>query len=73
LGGGGGGGAYGNTYGGYGGSGIVIVRYLTSDWGECTGGTITTYGNYTIHTFTSSGTLILVAKKATAAFLLNFV
>jgi hypothetical protein len=39
-----------------GGSGIVVVRYLTSQFGECTGGTITTSGTDTIHTFTSSGT-----------------
>ena len=54
-GGGGGGGDFGFA-GGAGGSGIVIIRYLTTDFGDCTGGTITTDGDYTIHTFTSSGT-----------------
>jgi hypothetical protein len=57
--GGGGGGAAGRngiSYGasGAGGSGIVIVSYLGSQRG--TGGTVTTSGGYTIHTFTSSGT-----------------
>ncbi len=59
TGGGGGGGSYepsgavsGN--GGSGGSGIVIVRYLGSQRG--TGGTVTSSGGYTYHTFTSSGT-----------------
>lgn len=50
LGGGGGGG-----YSGGGGSGIVIIRYTTGSM-TATGGTITTNGGYTIHTFTSSGT-----------------
>ncbi len=59
-GGGGGGSAYANTGGnnfgvsGNGGSGIVIIRYLGSQRG--TGGTITSSGGYTIHTFTSSST-----------------
>jgi hypothetical protein len=53
LGGGGGGGDYGYTAGS-GGSGIVIARYsgLTQ---LAYGGTITTSGGNTIHTFTSSG------------------
>ena len=47
--------ASGNTGGtGSGGSGIVIIRYLGSQRG--TGGTVTSSGGYTIHTFTSSGT-----------------
>ena len=59
LGGGGGGGSYNGTgpvytAGGAGGSGIVIIAYLGSQRG--TGGTITSSGGYTIHTFTSSGT-----------------
>lgn len=56
TGGGGGGGAYnsGNFNGGAGGSGIVIISYLGSQRG--TGGTVTSSGGYTIHTFTSSGT-----------------
>ena len=37
-----------------GGSGVVIVRYLGGTRG--TGGTITSAGGYTYHTFTSSGT-----------------
>lgn len=55
--GGGGGGARTDSQPGNGGSGIVIVRYKTSDAPrQATGGTITTVGDYTIHTFTSSGT-----------------
>ena len=47
--GGGGGGASGS-----GGSGVVIISYLGSQRG--TGGTVTSSGGYTIHTFTSSST-----------------
>lgn len=59
TGGGGGGGTYNtsgavNGNGGSGGSGIVIIRYLGSQRG--TGGTVTSAGGYTYHTFTSSGT-----------------
>ena len=54
TGGGGGGGSGGGYAGGAGGSGIVIVRYFGSQRG--TGGTITSSGGYTYHTFTSSGT-----------------
>lgn len=39
-----------------GGSGIVVIRYTTADYPRCTGGTITTSGSDTIHTFTSNGT-----------------
>ena len=39
---------------GNGGSGIVILRYLGGQKGS--GGTITSSGGYTVHTFTSSGT-----------------
>ena len=54
-GGGGGGGSPDNGQsGGAGGSGIVILRYLGSQRG--TGGTVTSSGGYTYHTFTSSGT-----------------
>jgi len=55
-GGGGGGGSNGSGLGngGNGGSGIVIISYLGSQRG--TGGTVTSSGGYTIHTFTSSGT-----------------
>ena len=58
---GGGGGGSGGTGGapsdgtpGNGGSGVVIIRYLGSQRG--TGGTVTSSGGYTYHTFTSSGT-----------------
>jgi hypothetical protein len=54
TGGGGGGGTHAYSVGGNGGSGIVIIRYYGSQ--KATGGTITSSGGYTIHTFTSSGT-----------------
>ena len=47
-------GADSQSNGGNGGSGIVIISYAGSQRG--TGGTVTTSGGYTIHTFTSSGT-----------------
>ena len=53
-GGGGGGSGNPNNPGGSGGSGIVIIRYLGAT--SATGGTITSAGGYTYHTFTSSGT-----------------
>jgi hypothetical protein len=40
--------------GGSGGSGLVIIRYLGAQRG--TGGTVTTSGSYTVHTFTASST-----------------
>jgi hypothetical protein len=40
--------------GGAGGSGVVIIRYTGAQKG--TGGTVTSSGGYTYHTFTSSGT-----------------
>jgi hypothetical protein len=55
--GGGGGGSYGGSgsqAGKTGGSGIIILRYVGSQRGS--GGTITSAGGYTYHTFTSSGT-----------------
>ena len=52
--GGGGGGASQAFNSGAGGSGIVVLRYLGSQRG--TGGTVTSSGGSTIHTFTSSGT-----------------
>jgi len=62
---GGGGGGGGMPYnpsrsynGGAGGSGIVIVRYPTGSL-AASGGTVTTSGGYTIHTFTSGGTLVI--------------
>ena len=56
TGGGGGGsqGTSGSQPGKLGGSGIIIIRYLGSQRG--TGGTVTSSGGYTYHTFTSSGT-----------------
>jgi hypothetical protein len=55
LGGGGGGsGGYSGGVGGAGGSGLVIISYAGSQRG--TGGTVSTSGGNTIHTFTSSGT-----------------
>jgi hypothetical protein len=56
TGGGGGGGSHynSNNKGGDGGSGIVVVRYGGPQ--KATGGTITTVGGDTVHTFTSSGT-----------------
>jgi hypothetical protein len=42
---------------------LVVVRYLTTavpaDTYAITGGTITTSGSYTIHSFTASGTLVI--------------
>jgi hypothetical protein len=37
--------------------GILIIRYLGSQVG--TGGTITSSGGYTVHTFTSAGTFAI--------------
>ena len=56
TGGGGGGGYYGtgSSAGGNGGSGIVVIWYTGSQKG--TGGTVTSAGGTTIHTFTVSGT-----------------
>lgn len=57
TGGGGGGGSHfnANNKGGDGGSGIVIISYPTGSM-SATGGTVTTSGPNTIHTFTSNGT-----------------
>ena len=57
-----GGGGGGGATGGSGGSGIVIISYLTGSI-TATGGTITTSGNYTIHTFTSSGSFIVSSSN----------
>jgi hypothetical protein len=56
--GGGGGGVNDNATGGNGGSGVVIITYTTTDGAAytITGGTITTNGAKTVHTFNSSGT-----------------
>jgi hypothetical protein len=58
-GGGGGDGGTAPTVGGNGGSGIVIVRYAGPP--RATGGTVTQSGGYTIHTFTTSGNLVVGA------------
>jgi hypothetical protein len=56
TGGGGGGYLYSGNGGGSGGSGIVIIRYKGPQ--KATGGTVTTVGTETVHTFTSSGTFV---------------
>jgi len=56
-----GGGGGGGTSTGVGGSGIVIIRYPTPAVPCATGGTITTDGAYTVHTFISSANLVLSA------------
>lgn len=58
--GGGGGGDNAGGLPGSGGSGIVIISYPTGSI-TATGGTITTSGGNTIHTFTSSGTFTVTA------------
>jgi hypothetical protein len=55
---GGGGGGSGNGNGGAGGSGVVIISYPGSQ--QFAGGTVTSSGGNTIHTFTSSGSLVPV-------------
>ena len=71
--GGGGGGGNNNTstrLGGVGGSGIVIIAYKTDGSDgvspDSTGGTVTTSGGNTIHTFTSSGTFTVVESVSPA-------
>lgn len=58
---------------------VVVISYAT-DWStwvstSSTGGTITTSGGQTIHTFTTSGTWTMVAATSTKqpAFFLNFI
>ena len=60
-GGGGGGWAYDGGVGGAGGSGVVILKYLTADAAPytITGGTATTSGLYTVRTFTATGNLVI--------------
>lgn len=68
TGGGGGAGSYWAANGGWssgsgaGGSGVVIVRYPGAQ--RCFGGTVTTAGTYTVHTFTQTG--VTLAFTATA-------
>lgn len=45
--------------GGNGGSGIVKIKYLTTDFDSCTGGNKIVDGSYTIHIFTGSSTFIV--------------
>lgn len=52
--GGGGGGGYAGSGAQTGGSGLVVVRYLGTQ--RASGGSVSSSGGYTIHTFTSSGT-----------------
>ena len=70
-GGGGGSNAAANYAGGAGGSGVVIVAYKTDGSTgvstDSTGGTITTSGAYTLHTFTASDTFTAVLTAAAAA------
>lgn len=64
----GGGGGGEGTNGGVGGTGIVIMSYATDGSDgvstSSTGGTITTSGGQTIHTFTSNGTFTVVYSGA---------
>jgi hypothetical protein len=62
-GGGGGGGAAGGQFGGNGGSGIVIVRYPGPQ--KAIGGTVTSSGGFTIHTFTTVGSTTFTPLVAT--------
>ena len=57
---------YAKFNGGSGGSGIVILRYIAgeSNVTSATGGTITTNGEYTIHSFTNNGNLIITSNSA---------
>ena len=60
---GGGAGSWSSGAGGAGGSGIVVIRYPGSQ--QATGGTITSVGGCTIHSFTSSGTFEVYSNSAT--------
>lgn len=70
--GGGAGGSGLNITAGTGGGGRVIIKYTTANFGTCTGGTITTSGLQTIHTFNSSGTFTLVALTTSSGNFLAF-
>jgi hypothetical protein len=67
TGGGGGGGSHyaATNQGGNGGAGIVAVRY--SGGQRAVGGTVTTVGSDTLHTFLTSGTLIVLAGEGLSA------
>ena len=64
-GGGGAGGGNGGGAGGAGGSGVVVVSYPTGSL-TATGGTITTVGSTTIHTFTSNGAFTVTQTATTS-------
>lgn len=70
TGGGGGGGSHynANNKGGNGGSGIVIISYPTGSM-TATGGTITTYGLNTVHTFTRSGNFTVLPSTSSVKVL----
>jgi len=70
LGGGGGGGGAGSYVGGNGGNGVVIISYPTGSL-NATGGTITTSGGNTIHTFTSGGLFTIFNTVASGQSLNN--
>jgi hypothetical protein len=63
TGGGGGGGTTAAGVGGHGGSGVVIILYTAGSI-YATGGSITSFGAYTMHTFTSSGTFTVTDPRA---------
>ena len=54
-----------------GGSGIVLIRWLTADLGTCsvtgTGNTITTFGNYSVAKFIVAGDWVCVAASSPIA------
>jgi hypothetical protein len=58
--------------GGNGADGLVIISYAMTDYGRCTGGTITNDGTNRIHTFTTSGTFVAVAPFAASPLALTF-
>ena len=66
------------TQSGKGGKGIVIIRYKTDGSDgvstSSTGGTITTSGSYTIHSFTTGGTFgcVLAGVGVTNSLMFNF-
>ena len=49
--------------------GEVVIRFLTALVSSSTGGTKTTYGAYTVHTFTSSGTFTFTLPLVGLMFL----
>lgn len=66
TGGGGGGATTGNVAGADGGTGVVVLSYTTGTV-NATGGTITTSGGNTIHTFTTSGTFTVLTSGLSAS------